>query len=511
MKKRGKFIGALLAASALPMVAWGACQSNRPSCVSLGYISTQTECTGLNALKCPFGDAYYCGKRTGSYPENSAESVTCDNRDCAGSGYTMSSDQCTGRPMIKCPFGDAYYCGGAAVRSSNSECSVGDIIGSDNNCYVNSGGALPVGVTPVAVVFDTTNKLAITLEQSSLAWMTGVKLYPDDTTGNPINNYMNTANCDFTMHAEFNEHCAKTAPGAYFYVMNDLRKVLQRLADADLISRTWAIADLLPTPAESKSGCETDEIWIKFYTRGCNIKNVAEYAGWGQATQELELDSPIGSGSLEYYRTTKMKTGGYANTQAILAVSGKNIYGEGASETGTYTTPAAKYCDDKNPKPKIGMNPCSSTNTTFCYTEVSTHYFLPTPGDLIELNKNFNMVNNTIKAVHGTEMTSGNYWWTSTQSHTKGSYKLSPLNGSVTEYKTYDYLYAYQVRMGQGNANLAKEKRSDKAPVRCAYYYGDNWKVNGGPDNNDNLLAEISYGSQEVTVGDETVIIPTKP
>ena len=102
----------------------------------------------------------------------------------ACSGYTKSAFECDYKGL-ECPFDSSkYYCSGT------KECEVGDIVYSDDNCYADAS-ALPDGATPIAVVFDTTNKLAIELDvKLSLAFMSGYTtgLTSDSFCGGSINN-----------------------------------------------------------------------------------------------------------------------------------------------------------------------------------------------------------------------------------------------------------------------------------------------------------------------------------
>ena len=81
---------------------------------------------------------------------------------CAGMGYTLSASDCTGISSLSCPFDDEQkWCRQKPLAPSKT-CAVGDILYSDNQCYtLDNDHTLPAGVSPEAIVFDTTNKLAV--------------------------------------------------------------------------------------------------------------------------------------------------------------------------------------------------------------------------------------------------------------------------------------------------------------------------------------------------------------
>ena len=134
-----------------------------------------------------------------------AEAACIQTPTCSSLGYTSSSS-CTGG--IKCPFGNAWNCtlinkiteiekkvteiinngGGSSGSNTNndfSSCKIGDILYSDFSCNSN----IIANKTPIAVIFDTTNTLAVSLSQSA-----GVVWGPTDVTG--VNGVSNI-NTDF--------------------------------------------------------------------------------------------------------------------------------------------------------------------------------------------------------------------------------------------------------------------------------------------------------------------------
>ena len=117
-----------------------------------------------------------------------AEAACIQTPTCSSLGYTSTSS-CTGG--TKCPFGNYWNCTASEIKteltnkitelekiieeikqnsSSNSDilsnCQVGDILYSDKSCNTN----VVASKTPIGVIFDVTNKLAIGLEESGRYW-----------------------------------------------------------------------------------------------------------------------------------------------------------------------------------------------------------------------------------------------------------------------------------------------------------------------------------------------------
>ena len=71
---------------------------SRPSCKDLGYEQEDTDCTGRKTLKCPFGDAYFCGDE--SAPESECSyiysSTTGYGNSCVKNGTTYYENSCSG-------------------------------------------------------------------------------------------------------------------------------------------------------------------------------------------------------------------------------------------------------------------------------------------------------------------------------------------------------------------------------------------------------------------------------
>ena len=108
-----------------------------------------------------------------------AEAACIQTPNCTTLGYT-STTACEGG--IKCPFGNAWNCTLADEISqlkitiekleqtvqdeALSKCQIGDILYSDMSCNAN----VVASKTPIGVIFDTTNRLAIGLESSAEYW-----------------------------------------------------------------------------------------------------------------------------------------------------------------------------------------------------------------------------------------------------------------------------------------------------------------------------------------------------
>ena len=117
-----------------------------------------------------------------------AEAACIQTPTCSSLGYTSTSS-CTGG--TKCPFGNYWNCDSVNKiteltnkitelekiieeikqnSSSNSDilsnCKIGDILYSDMSCNTN----VEASKTPIGVIFDATNKLAIGLVESRQYW-----------------------------------------------------------------------------------------------------------------------------------------------------------------------------------------------------------------------------------------------------------------------------------------------------------------------------------------------------
>ena len=97
-----------------------------------------------------------------------AEAACIQTPNCTTLGYT-STTACEGG--LKCPWGNAWFCnvggGGSGSNPDYSNCKIGDILYSDMSCNAN----VIVSKTPIGVVFDTTNGLAIAKDEfANLVW-----------------------------------------------------------------------------------------------------------------------------------------------------------------------------------------------------------------------------------------------------------------------------------------------------------------------------------------------------
>lgn len=85
---------------------------------------------------------------------------------CASLGYDKSTSDCTDQPSLKCPFDNSkLFCIPATTSSS---CRIGDILYSDKSCNNN----VVASKTAIGVVFDTTYRLAIALTTTKADWST---------------------------------------------------------------------------------------------------------------------------------------------------------------------------------------------------------------------------------------------------------------------------------------------------------------------------------------------------
>ena len=122
-------------------VAEAACIQT-PSCSSLGYESTSS-CSG--GIKCPFGNAWNCTLI------NKINSINTQITNLTTKITTLEEKIVT-----------------IENSASSSNCTIGDILYSDMSCNTN----VVVSKTPIGVIFDITNKLAIGLEESRQYWST---------------------------------------------------------------------------------------------------------------------------------------------------------------------------------------------------------------------------------------------------------------------------------------------------------------------------------------------------
>ena len=87
---------------------------------------------------------------------------------CESLGYTLTASQCTGRTVLKCPLDTSkIFCVSAAEAGEITDCAnVGDILYSDMTC-----STAPIsGKVAIGVVASPTRGLAIALEQGTAEW-----------------------------------------------------------------------------------------------------------------------------------------------------------------------------------------------------------------------------------------------------------------------------------------------------------------------------------------------------
>ena len=121
-----------------------------PSCSSLGYESTSS-CSG--GLKCPFGNAWNC---TASDLSTQITELTNKITEQTNKITEITNKITTIEEKI------------VTIESgaSSSNCTVGAILYSDKSCNAN----VVASKTPIGVVFDTTNHLAIALDTELKLW-----------------------------------------------------------------------------------------------------------------------------------------------------------------------------------------------------------------------------------------------------------------------------------------------------------------------------------------------------
>ena len=110
---------------------------------------------------------------------------------CSSLGYS-STTACEGG--LKCPWGNAWFCnvggGGSGSNPDYSNCKIGDILYSDMSCNAN----MIVSKTPIGVVFDTTNGLAIAKDEfANLVWGAVV----EDVSGVQNSSSVSTSTADW--------------------------------------------------------------------------------------------------------------------------------------------------------------------------------------------------------------------------------------------------------------------------------------------------------------------------
>ena len=114
--------------------AWAINCQVETNCTTLGYTSSKDE---GNCLKCPFGNQWACLKN-----DSSGQEDTTPTPD-----YDSGEENTTPTPDY-------------------SNCKIGDILYSDMSCNAN----VVASKTPIGVVFDQANRLAIALDTEEKLW-----------------------------------------------------------------------------------------------------------------------------------------------------------------------------------------------------------------------------------------------------------------------------------------------------------------------------------------------------
>ena len=149
MRKILLYSSALVVSGLLSGVAEAACIQT-PSCSSLGYTSSQS-CNG--GIKCPFGNAWNC---TASDLSTQITELTNKITEQTNKITEITNKITTIEEKIVTIENGA----------SSSNCQIGDILYSDKRCYPYA----VEGKTPIGVVFDHANRLAMALDTEEKAW-----------------------------------------------------------------------------------------------------------------------------------------------------------------------------------------------------------------------------------------------------------------------------------------------------------------------------------------------------
>ncbi len=155
----------------------------KPSCAAMGFVYSADECKGYFALRCPWDASKVACDCTFKYRKG-ASNGNIASPSCKRLGVTYYRDSCSGVLESEClsvsgdsictdTMGNEYYAG----CSNEKNCEVGDLLYSnsdgDRKCF--SGVAMSrtvevdevdVNYDAIGVVFDTTNHLAIALDEN---------------------------------------------------------------------------------------------------------------------------------------------------------------------------------------------------------------------------------------------------------------------------------------------------------------------------------------------------------
>lgn len=116
-----------------------------------------------------FALAFSVGATAAAAAESCAVPPTCDSL-----GYTKTASDCQDMSTLKCPFDTSKVFCVSADELPSSNCAIGDILYSDKTC----NAYIVASKTAIGVVFDATNRLAIAKDTAKKAWMSS----PEDVT-----------------------------------------------------------------------------------------------------------------------------------------------------------------------------------------------------------------------------------------------------------------------------------------------------------------------------------------
>lgn len=172
--------------------------------------------------------------------------VDCVESDCAALGYTKSVDICDGEKIL-CPFDTSK-----AICKETKSCDdaeKGDILYSDFTC---SSDVVP-GKTPIAVVFDTRNRLAIGLDApekvmipADTCWDSGKVMTPEGIKNIAEKNGCSCPACDYVLsYSTEGTEAGDWEPCAYFNHSNDNKSMfavndtLSKLHYSEIDRNSW--------------------------------------------------------------------------------------------------------------------------------------------------------------------------------------------------------------------------------------------------------------------------------
>lgn len=469
-----------------------------------------------------------------------AEEPPCEQLDsswCGRHGYTETSCN-EGYTAIRCPFDNFndntaekhFFC----HRSQVKNCKVGDILWSDNNCYVLetglvstvSGGTCNPGdscanaiinvttnVIPKGVVFDDVNKLAVglktiiggtTTDPELLKWqminISGLSIPLDiDTTPHPYlyygdqkyNDNHNYTGCDILDGSD---------------AMADYCSVICNLNDSN-VCRDAQNDDEDCTHAIGES-CQCDT----YYTcpgnggrtgqcrrsKGCKIAGMGDPGNFRVPTEGL---ISVGTGTVtgvigfsagpSRYATTSATRGGWRDTVRLR--KGTTL---GSGQLG-FSAPAAMACYELN----TSFTSCPNeecANDTGGEVGAGHVWFLPSSGDLVKLVDNYALVkealtkayvskfsgdtgdsqsyNSSVGAVLASE--NNDYYWSSTQASQSGYYNRA-YAVKLEESTSTD---SCGVTTTTYSSTMESKGRSAGNSVVCVYHYGDDWDMSSYAD-----------------------------